>query len=84
MNVRREVGEVTSAIVVRSGTVDIPAVRVRALSILADCETALRANRTLSGLVMQAQLTEHRYLPMLSQSGCKARVVFTVTYQAQL
>lgn len=83
-NVRREQGDVTSAVVVRSGSVDIPAVRARALSILADCETALRANRTLSGLVMQAELTEHRYFPVVTQSGCKARVVFTVTYVAQL
>lgn len=83
-DVRSEWGEITNAIVVRSGDVDIPALRARALSILGTCETALRANRTLGGLLKDIELITHRYFPAVTSSGSKARIVFTVRYLAQL
>ena len=80
----QETGEVTCAVVSRAGDTDIPAVRARAYAILATAETALRADPLLGGVVMQSYVSAHQYIPVITQGGCKARVVFTVTYQAQL
>ena len=81
---KQEQGEVTCAAVVRSGEVNIPAVRARALDIVSDAEDGLRTDPTLGGLVMQSWLSDQRFIPMVTQTGCKARVVFTVSYLAQL
>lgn len=84
-NIRREDGEITCAVVaVLGGTIDIPAVRARALAVVDDCEDALRADKTLGGLVMQAHLTAQRFIPMKTDKGSKGRVVFTVSYTVQL
>lgn len=80
----QETGEVTCAVVSRAGDTDIPTVRARAYAILAAAETALRADPLLGGVVMQSYVSAHQYIPVITQGGCKARVVFTVTYQAQL
>ena len=80
----QETGEITCAVVSRAGDTDIPSVRARAYAILASAETALRADPLLGGVVMQSYVSAHQYIPVITQGGCKARVVFTVTYQAQL
>jgi len=80
----QETGQITCAIVSRAGDTDIPAVRARAYAILASAETSLRADPLLGGVVMQSYVSAHQYIPVITQGGCKARVVFTVTYQAQL
>ncbi len=80
----QETAEVTCAVVSVAGDTDIPSVRARAYAILASAETALRADPLLGGVVMQAYVSAHQYIPVITQGGCKARVVFTVTYQAQL
>lgn len=82
--VKQESADVTCAIVVRSGDTETTAVRARAYEILSDAEDTLRADETLSGLVMRAHVSAHQYIPVQTQGGAKARVVFTVTYQAQL
>ena len=81
---RMEDGEITCAIVVVSGEVNIPAVRARALDILSDCEDVLRADYLIGGAVMQAGISETRVIPTITQSGCKVRAVFVVAYQAHL
>ncbi len=80
----QETGEITCAVVSRAGDTDIPTVRARAYAILASAETALRVDPLLGGVVMQSYVSAHQYMPVITQGGCKARVVFTVTYQAQL
>ena len=81
---KEEDGEVTCAIVVVSGDTAIPTVRARALDILSDAEDALRANPTIGGLVMKSHVSEIRFIPVVTSDGSKARVVFTVTYLAEI
>lgn len=80
----QETGEITCAIVSRAGEPSISAVRARAYSILAAAETALRADPLLGNLVMQSYVSEHQLIPVVTTTAAKARVVFKVTYQAQL
>lgn len=81
---KQESGQVTCAVVSRSGDTDIPAVRARAYATLSAAEDALRADMYLGGLVMHAFVSSHQYSPVQTQQASKVRVVFTVTYQAQL
>jgi hypothetical protein len=80
----QETAEITCAIVSRAGEPSITAVRARAYGFLAAAETALRADPLLGGVVMQSYVSEHQLIPVVTTSGAKARVVFKVTYQAQL
>lgn len=84
LKTKQETGEVTNAVVVRDGGTDTAALRAQAYKIFSDAEDTLRADMTLGGLVMHAYISEHQYIPVITQAGAKARVVFTVTYQAQL
>lgn len=81
---KQESGNVTCAVVIRSGDIDIAAVRARAYEVLSHAEDSLRADMQLGGLVMHAYVSTYVYIPVVTQGGCKARVVFTVTYLAQL
>lgn len=82
--VKKETAEITSAFVLVSGDTDTVAIRSRAYTLLGAAEDVVRADPTLAGLVMTAGISSHQYYPALTQGGAKARVVFTVTYQAQL
>jgi len=82
--VKGDDGQVTCAVVSRSGDSDITATRARANGFLAAAEAALRADMSLGGLVMQAYVTDYRYSPVQTQQGAKVRVVFTVTYKGQI
>lgn len=82
--VKGDDGQVTCAVVSRSGNTDITATRARADGFLAAAEGAVRADMTLGGLVMSAFVSDYRYSPVQTQQGAKVRVVFTVTYKAQL
>lgn len=84
LKTKQETGEITNAVVVRDGGTDIPSLRARAFQILSDAEDALRADMTLGNLVMHAYVSEHTYMPAQTTQGAKVRVVFTVTYQAQI
>lgn len=81
---KQETAEVTCAAVVVRGNTDIAAARARAYDIVSDAEDALRADLTLGGLVMQSHISAHQYIPTQTTDGAKVRVVFTVTYLAQL
>lgn len=82
--IKLESGEVTSAFVAVSGDTDTVAIRARVFTLLSSAETAVRADPTLGGLVMQAGVSAHQYYPTQTTAGAKARLVFTVTYLAQL
>lgn len=79
-----ENGEITCAVVVVSGSPDIPTVRARAFAIVSAAEGALRTDPLLGGLVMKSWLSEQRFIPMQTDKGAKARVVFTVAYMAEI
>lgn len=82
--VKGDDGQVICAAVSRSGDTNIPAVRARAMGSLSSAEAAVRADMTLGGLVMHAYVSDYRYSPVQTQQGAKVRVVFTVTYKAQI
>jgi hypothetical protein len=82
--VKQEDAEITCAVVTVRGDADIPAARARALAIFAAAEDLLRADMHLAGAVMHAFVSAHQYMPAITQGGAKVRVVFTVTYKAQL
>lgn len=81
---KAEDGQITCAVVSVSGDTNIPAARARAYAFVAAAEDAVRADMTLGGLVMHAFVSDHRYSPVQTQQGAKVRIVFTVTYKAQL
>lgn len=81
---KQETADVTCAVVIRAGGTDTTTVRARAYEVFSDAEDALRSNMQLGGLVMHSFVSAHQYIPVITQQGAKARVVFTVTYLAQL
>lgn len=82
--VNQEDGQVTCAVVSRSSDTDIPALRARAMGFLSAAEDAVRTDMQLGGLVMHAFISGFQYSPVQTQQGAKVRVVFTVTYKAQI
>jgi hypothetical protein len=84
LKTKQETAEVTCAVVSRRGDTDIASARARAYEVTSAAEDLLRADMFLGGLVMHAFISAHQYIPVITQGGCKARVVFTVTYLAQL
>jgi hypothetical protein len=82
--VKQEAADVTCAVVVVSGETSIATVRAQANTILSTAEDTVRSDPTLGGLVMVSSVTSLRYFQNISTAGAKVRVVFTVTYQAQL
>lgn len=83
--IKREDGSVTCAAVVVQGGTDIPSARAAVYGIVSAAEDLLRTDPTLGGVVsLQSYLSSHRCLVMQTNDGVVARVVFTVTYQAQL
>lgn len=82
--VKKETAGVTCALVVVGGDGDTVAVRARAFSLLGSAEDLVRADPSLTGLVMTAGLSSYQYYPAITTKGPKARLVFTITYQAQL
>lgn len=83
--VKQEDGQVTCAVVSRSSDPDsIPSLRARAYGFVSAAENAVRTDATLSGLVMDSFVSDHRYSPIQTQQGAKVRIVFTVTYKGQI
>lgn len=83
---RDETGEITCAVVSQSGGTNLKTHRDRALVILGELETAIRADPTLGGVVSSGWL--HVTTGSLSQeqntNGSRAVVTFTVSYRARL
>ena len=82
--VKGDDGQVVCAVVARSGGTDITATRADASATLAAAEDLLRADMQLGGLVMHAFVSAYAYIPIITQTGAKVRITFTVTYKAQL
>lgn len=84
LRTKQEGADVRCAAVVVRGDTDIPSARQRALAITSAAEDALRLDMTLSGSVMHSFISGIGYTPLQTDHGAKVRVVFTVTYQAQI
>lgn len=82
--VKGDDGQITCAVVCRSGETNVPALRLRAMGFLSAAEDAIRTDMQLGGLVMHAYVSDYRYSPVQTQQAAKVRVVFTVTYKAQI
>lgn len=82
--VKKDNGQVTCAVVSVRGDDNITAARASANATLSAAEDALRADMTLGGLVMQAYVSTYQYTPSQTTAGAHVRIVFTVTYLAQL
>lgn len=84
LRTKQEDTELRCAAIVVRGDTDVTAARQRALAIVSYAENALRLDMTLSGLVMHSFISGIGYIPLQTDHGAKVRVVFTVTYQAQI
>lgn len=83
--IKREDGLVTCAAVAVRGDTNIAGARADALGIVSAAEDALRTDLSLGGVVsLQTYLSSHQLFVKQTDHGAVARVVFTVTYQAQL
>lgn len=80
-----ETGEVTCAVLVGTGGEDVKTARDRALSILGEMETLVRADPSLGGVLSGGwcQVSGGRHVQRLNSQGLYVRVVFTVSYQTK-
>jgi len=80
-----ETGDVTCAVIVGTGDEFVKVARDRALSILDEIETLVRADPTLGGVLTGGwcQVSGGRHVQRLNTQGLYARVVFTVSYQTK-
>lgn len=83
---KQETGEVRCAVLVGTGDDVVKTARDRALVIFGEVETALRADKTLGGVIVSGwcSLAEGRPAQRRNANGLYARVVFTVTYQTKI
>lgn len=81
---RYERGSIPCSALASSGDTDPDATRSAAFALLAACESALRANRTLGGLVMTSQLTSGSTLLAQGDNGSWVIAQFEITYMAQV
>lgn len=82
---KTEAGEVTCAVIVGTGNDDVKVARDRALSILAEFETAVRNDPTLGGVLSAGwcHVSGGRHVQRLNNQGLYARISFTVSYQTK-
>jgi hypothetical protein len=80
-----ETGEVTCAVLVGTGDEGVKASRDRALVVLGEVETAVRADPTLGGVLTGGWclVSGGRHVQRLNTQGLYVRVVFTVSYQTK-
>lgn len=82
---KNESGEVTCAVLVGTGDDDVKTARDRALSILGEIETAVRADPSLGGVLTGgwAHVSGGRHVQRLTTEGIYVRITFTVSYQTK-
>lgn len=81
---RYERGQIPCCVLAQTGDVDIPERRARATQILGSCETALRADRTLAGAVMTAEVVAGEVHQFSNKAGTAVVAQFQITYMAQV
>ena len=77
-----ETGEVTCAVLVGTGDEGVKVSRDRALAILGEIETAVRADPSLGGVLTGGwcQVSSGRHTQRLNTQGSYVRLVFVVSY----
>lgn len=81
---RYERGSIPCAAGAITGDDDTAAVRAAAFAVVAACETTLRADRTLAGLVLIAQLASGSVQLLQTTRGPFLVAQFEITYMAQV
>lgn len=82
---KNEQGEITCAVLVDTGDENVKVARDRALAILGEVETKVRADPSLGGVLIGGwcQVSGGRHVQRLNTQGLYVRVVFTVAYQTK-
>lgn len=82
---KNESGDITCAVLVGTGGEDVKAARDRALVLLGEVETLVRADPSLGGVLTGGwcHVSGGRHVQRLNTQGLYVRVVFTVSYQTK-
>jgi hypothetical protein len=80
-----EQGEITCAVLVGTGGEDVKAARDRALEVIDEVETLVRADPSLGGVLSGGwcQVSSGRHTQRLNSQGLYVRIVFTVAYNTK-
>jgi hypothetical protein len=81
---RYERGSIPCCVMAQTGDADVPGRRQRAMELLATCETTMRANRTLGGVVMTSQFASGEVHQFQNDLGSAVVAQFEITYMAQV
>lgn len=83
---KQETGEVTCAVLVGTGGDVVKTARDRALVLFGQIETAVRADKTLGGVITSGwcEMRSGRPSQRRNTNGLYARIVFTITYQSRI
>jgi hypothetical protein len=77
-----ESGDVTCALICQTGDDDLPGLRVTSRTLMAALEAAVRADRTLAGVVIRSNVDTVDVWQTRNANGSAVRRVFTVHYDA--
>jgi hypothetical protein len=82
---KNEAAEITCAVIVGVGDDGVKIARDRAIAVLGEFETAVRADPSLGGVLSGgwAHVSGGRYLQRLNTQGLYVRIAFTVSYQTK-
>lgn len=82
---KNESGEITCAVLVGTGNENVKVARDRALVILGEVETKVRADPSLGGVLTGGwcQVSGGRHVQRMNTQGLYVRIVFTVAYQTK-
>lgn len=82
---KNEAGEVTCAVLVGTGGDEVKVARDRALALLGEVETAVRADPSLGGVLAGGwcHVSGGRHVQRLNSQGLYVRITFTVSYQTK-
>lgn len=77
-----ETGDVTCALICQTGDDDLPGLRSTSRGLMAQLEAAVRADRTLGGVVIRSNVDTVDLWQIRNANGAAVRRVFTVHYDA--
>ena len=82
---KNESGEITCAVLVGTGDEQVKVSRDRALAILGEFETAVRADPSLGGVLIGGwcHVSSGRHVQRQNTQGLYVRITFTVSYQTK-
>lgn len=81
---RYERGTIPCALIVQSGAVDQSPLQTLTTTLMGEAETAFRADISLGGLVLSAQLTTLVGQSLQTEDGAATVSPFVITYMAQV